>query len=168
MKSNNPMKEKSARDKMGKTISRIIKDKILNGTFTPCITNTYTHWDAIVNLENGLTKKFRSSWEACFWYCNQNLEYEKLRIEYFDKNNTRKIYITDFLDKDNSIVYEIKPNSQHQNDKIKLEVGIEYCKNNNLKFIIINEQNILEYIQISKLKGQKCLEKLLNGLKIKS
>jgi hypothetical protein len=76
--------------------SNIMKEKIRKGEFTPKITNSWTHWDAKIEL-NGIIRKFRSSWEACFWLCNQYLSYETLRIPY-EINGIEHTYIADFHD----------------------------------------------------------------------
>lgn len=127
-------------DEVRKKISNKIKNKILDGTFTPCITNTWTNWDSWVNV-NGKLKKFRSNWEAVYWLLNQHLKYEKLRIPYMYENKQR-IYITDFIDEKNKIVYEIKPKSQIENSKNKSKIKElkKWCELNNWKFIIISDE----------------------------
>lgn len=142
-----------------------LKKKIEDGKFTPCITNTRTHFTAILKLDNGEYKKFRSTWEACFFYCNQHLLYEKIRIPYFI-DDIKHIYITDFFDKENNIVYEIKPIVFFKKDTIKINQAINFCIENNLKFIWINEKNILNYIDINKFKKENynLLLKFLSGV----
>lgn len=145
--------------------SKIMKEKIKNGNFTPNISNTFTHWDAIIQLDNGV-KKFRSSWEACFWYCNQRLKYEKIRIPYVDKYGNEKTYIADFFDEYENILYEIKPKKYYLKQSHKMDKIIEYCKENDYTFKWINEFNILEHIDLNKFEGnnKEQLNKLLEGI----
>ena len=118
-----------------------LKIKIQNGEFTPPITNTWTHWNACILLDNK-TFKFRSSWEACFWFCNQHLKYESIRIK--GKNKT---YISDFYDISTNTLYEIKPCNRYNIEIDKMNTIINYCTSNNIKFIWINEKNISKYIK---------------------
>lgn len=128
-------------------MSNLLKNKIKNGEFTPNITNTWTHWKAEIILE-GKIYKFRSSWEASFYVSNQHLLYEKLRIPY-TLNGKCKTYIADFFDETNQILYEIKPKSQYNKEINKLSAVIDHCIKNKIKFIWINEKNILNYIDIN-------------------
>jgi hypothetical protein len=149
--------------RVGVVQSTIMKTKILNGEFTPNITNSFTHWIAEVEYK-GQIKKFRSSWEACFWLSNPQLQYETIRISL----NTDGCVITDFVDVENMIIYEIKPISFWRKQQHKIDTIIEYCLHNNYKFIWINERNILDYIDMQKFAGginQKQLEVMLNGIK---
>ena len=118
--------------------SNLMKEKILNGEFTPCITNSWTKWKAFVNW-NGSIKKFRSNWEAAFWVLNSELEYEKIRIPY-QFNHEYKIYIVDFCDTINKILYEIKPASEIHVEKniTKVHAAEEWCKSNGWIFKIIS------------------------------
>lgn len=131
-----------------KNLSKIMKEKIALGEFTPRITNTRTHWNAKIILYNGDEKRFRSSWEAAFWASNMHLEYETLRIPWTSKLGTHHTYIPDFFDKVKNIIYEIKPRSQYVNQDEKMQQAIQYCLANNIKFIWINEMNILNYINL--------------------
>lgn len=142
--------------------SKIMKDKIRNGEFTPCITNTWTHWTATATV-NGKLHKFRSSWEACFWICNQHLSYETLRIQY-EKNGKRYTYIADFYDTGTNTLYEIKPRSSFNDQIDKMTCIIENCIKVGINFVWINEDNIWSWIdesmidevnkpQLDRLKG---------------
>lgn len=124
-----------------------MKKLIMEGKFTPCINNTWTHWDSKIELENGVIKKFRSSWEACFFYSNRHLIYENIRI----KHNNRT-YINDFYDQKTKTLYEIKPRSRYNIEIEKMHAFQEFCKKTNIKFVWINEYNILDYIDIEKIK----------------
>jgi hypothetical protein len=132
--------------------SKTLKEKIKNGEFTPNITNSWAKWDAKIILSNGKTKKFRSSWEACFWFSNQHLQYEKMRIPY-EIDGESKTYIADFFDAEKNIVYELKPKSHWMSQNIKLQGAIDFCIKNGIDFIWINEYNIMEYIDCSLFKN---------------
>lgn len=127
-----------------KLMSKLMKEKISNGEFTPPITNTFTHWDAVIEV-NGEVKKFRSSWEACFWYSNQQLEYESKECRTSKMNNGR-VYVGDFFDKNEKILYEIKPRSFFLKQTKKIDSLIGHCMENGYKFKWINENNIMGYI----------------------
>ncbi len=148
-----------------KKLSKIMKDKIYNGEFTPNITNSFTHWNAEIILDN-LTYKFRSSWEACFWLSNSHLEYEKYRIPYISESGINRIYIADFFDYTNKILYEIKPRSVYVKQQYKMDMIIQYCIDNDIKFIWINENNIMNYIKPFKFNGEnyKQLKKMYEGI----
>lgn len=140
--------------------SVVMKKLILDGKFTPNITNTWTHWDAKIVLNNK-TIKFRSSWEACFWLCNQNLKYETIRIPH-----KKTVIITDFVDETDRIIYEIKPKCRYRVEKEKINAIIEWCLKNEFKFIWINEHNILDYIDQTKFHKTNIIQlnKLLKGI----
>jgi len=138
--------------------SEIMSYKIANGDFTPPITNTFTHWDAIIG-----DKKFRSSWEACFWVSNQHLLYESKECR-TSKQNNGKVYVGDFFDTNRGILYEIKPRSFYLKQSNKIDALIEHCKNSGYKFIWISEYNIMNYIDESVFTTENEL-KQLNKLK---
>lgn len=134
---------------VGKKMSKIMKEKILNGEFTPPITNSWTHWKSFIKMDDGTIKKFRSNWDAVFWLINKNnVEYEKLRIQY-KFNNETKIYIVDFYDEKNNIAYEIKPTSlKCKNQNIEKEKYlIEYCKQHNIGYKCISDDWFMENIK---------------------
>jgi hypothetical protein len=124
-----------------KKISDTMKKKILLGTFTPCITNSWTHWDASVVINNQI-RKFRSFWEAAFYVLNLelNLEFEKIRIPYTHKQDVHS-YIVDFVDTNNRILYEIKPDTTKNSEinQLKFNVASEWCIKNNYEFKIISD-----------------------------
>lgn len=140
--------------------SKTMREKIAKGEFTPNITNSWTHWTAKVNI-HGKVKSFRSSWEACFAVCHPNLEYETIRIPY-----GQKIYIADFYDSNLRILYEIKPIATYNTQVEKISKVILYCLNHNIKFVWINEHNILKYIDQTMFKGynKRQLDKMMNSI----
>lgn len=142
-----------------------LKAKIASGEFTPYVHNYYTKWDATYTIDN-ITYKFRSSWELCFSFCNQELKYEFFRFKYFEENNERT-YISDFYDINNNIIYEIKPTSYFIKQYDKMNSVIKYCLDNNIKFIWINEFNITEYIDIHLLESSDNESVMKNWNKLK-
>jgi hypothetical protein len=115
--------------------SKHMKELIRSGKFTPNIHNSRTHWQCTYN---GV--KFRSSWEAAFYAMTDNLEYEKHRIEYIDTESKKtRVYITDFTDEINKIIYEIKPNIHLKSSEAKISAAISWCDKNNYEFKIIDE-----------------------------
>jgi hypothetical protein len=123
-----------------------MKNKISKGEFTPPITNSFTHWDAVLYLEDNTTKRFRSSWEACVWLSNSHLKYESSECRTKIQSDG-KVYVADFFDEKNKILYEIKPKSFFLKQSKKIDAIIEHAKLNGYKFVWINEYNILEYIK---------------------
>ena len=127
-----------------------MKKLIAEGKFVPPITNAWTHWSAVVRV-NGIDYKFRSSWEACFYVCNwYYVDYETLRILYVNERNENKIYIADFYDAKTHTIYEIKPKSMYLKQIHKMSKIIEHCIANNIKFVWVNESNILQFVDIKK------------------
>lgn len=130
-----------------KKLSKTLKRKIALGEFTPNITNSWTSWEAYLNIGDK-KKKFRSSWEAVFYFFNQNLYYETIRIPY-KYNNSISSYIVDFEDRQNRVLYEIKPKSLKDDEKNikKIEAAIDWCKKNSYTFIIVDDDWFKKNIQ---------------------
>lgn len=124
--------------------SNSMKKLILEGNFTPNITNSWTRWK--VKVDN---ISFRSTFDALFYeYCkykNIKIEYEKLRIKY-EFENKMYIYIVDYIDELNKIVYEIKPKSLIDLPKnvAKITYLETWCKENNFNMMIIDEYILKE------------------------
>jgi len=147
--------------RVAKIQSTVMKKKIAAGLWTPNITNTWTHWDANITVDNKI-HKFRSSWEACFWLSNLHTEYETLRVPFNDS-----VVICDFVDRNASVVYEIKPISRYRHEKRKINAIIDWCLKNNHRFIWVNEHNIMDFVDTSLFKGKnkQQLDKLMEGIK---
>jgi len=122
-----------------KKISETMKTKILAGTFTPCITNSWTRWTAAVCID-GKNKKFRSFWEATFYLLTPGLEFEKIRIPYILDNQSHS-YIVDFVDEKNKILYEIKPKSTKDSElnQLKFQYATTWAKDNGYSFVVISD-----------------------------
>ena len=99
-----------------------------------------------INIYN-IKIKYRSSWEAVFHLLNPKLNYEKIRIPYY-LEGLRKLYIVDFEDSDNKILYEIKPNSEinSKKNKIKEIAAKEWAVNNGYAYKIISDEWFLENV----------------------
>jgi len=117
-----------------------MKQKIRSGEFMPPITNTWTHWNAVI-IKDGNSIKFRSSWEACFWFCNQHMKYETIRVQGKDQT-----YISDFYDEVTNTLYEIKPVCRYNIEIDKMNCLINYCTLNNNKFVWENNRNISKFL----------------------
>lgn len=158
---NDPVKGKEYREKISKKSkermssayekqkkSNQLKKLIEEGKFTPNISNSWTHWK--IEIEG---KKFRSSFEGLFYLYhvhykrNNNMFYEKLRIP-FMFNNCNKIYIVDFIDDINNMVFEIKPESLIDDEKniCKQTHLIKWCDENGYYYNLITEKELKQYL----------------------
>jgi len=143
-----------------------MKKLIKEGKFTPCVTNSRCNSRVYVN-----NIPLRSTWEGYFYLCNLHLSYEATRIKYIYEDKER-IYITDFTDFEKKIIYEIKPDSERQNNQVlaKEKYAKNWCKDNNFIFkyisnewffknynpqLIIDSNLISEEIKIKMLKALK-------------
>ena len=93
----------------------------------------------LIVIDNGSVDR---TWELIFHEDNPKLEYEKLRLSYMDGENQR-IYITDFVDFDNKIIYEIKPSSElnQTNFLNKKKYTEEWCSKNKFLYKVITEKD---------------------------
>lgn len=156
---------KETRKRIGRENGQRIKRMIAEGTFTPNITNSWAKSLCTISLE-GKYIKLRSSWEAYFQLHNPMCKYEKLRVPYNYKNEWKN-YIIDFIDIDNRVIYEIKPNSESNNkiNTIKREAAIQWANLNNYKYIEINDDWFKSNYNERLLEGQpdeKRLKRLLS------
>ena len=154
-----------------------MKNYIKSGRWTPAITNSWCHSKIQLKylLNNQvISKNVRSSWEAFFQLLNPNLEYESLRIPYYDtEHKITRNYIVDFIDNENKIVYEVKPYrcKSKQSNIDKFNALEEWCKTNDYKMNIITEdyfqQHIfkISYLQYMEDDQKEKLLKLLKGNK---
>jgi hypothetical protein len=161
------------KNKIKNNASERMKKLILEGKFTPPITNSWSNSKIKIKFDN-CNYKFRSTWECLFWISNKNLLYEKIRIPYVE-NFKSKIYIVDFADEKNKILYEIKPskNKQISRNIIKEFAAIEWCKINGYTYKTITENELIQIIDIIEqevlslnnskiIKGLNKLKKLKN------
>lgn len=134
---------KETRDRMSKNNSEKMKLKILRGEFTPPVTNSWCRSKCTIPDSD---IKFRSTWEAIFYILNkENVEYEKLRIPYISEDGDSKTYIVDFIDKVNSIVYEVKPKKCKNKIRniLKDDALNKWSKDNNYTYITIDDEYFL-------------------------
>lgn len=116
--------------------SNIMKQKILDGKFTPTSNNRNTHWNATF-----AGKRYRSSWEALYQYLNPSAGYETLRIEYM-LNSKSKVYIVDFVDHVNKQVIEVKPQELCTGNKFdaKLLALTGWATQHNYEVVIVTKE----------------------------
>jgi len=134
-----PERKLIANEKQSKTMKRLISE----GKFTPCVTNSWARSRCIVDInQNGIDKqiKCRSSWDAFFQIKNPKFLYEKIRIPYEFNGNFHN-YIVDFVDVGSRIIYEVKPKGEKETprNKAKFEFAKNWCKVNNYRFEIIDD-----------------------------
>lgn len=137
----NPMYGTTLSDESKDKKSKIMKQKILDGSFTPNSNNRNTHWDS--SFDN---KKFRSSWEAIYYSLHTEAIYESLRIPY-NYNNKNYVYIVDFINHNTRAAIEIKPFALLNKDREKSKIVAlkQWCYDNNYTMVIITEVDI-EYM----------------------
>jgi hypothetical protein len=148
------MTEASRKEAALKT-SNSLKSKIINGEYTPKSEN-YMIFGMLEFRINEKIKKVRSSWELIFWLNNEHLEYEKIRIEYFDSvAGKNRVYITDFYDKVHNKIIEIKPKKyQNINFQDKKNAAIKHGYN----FEVIDET------YFNNCKSAELSEKIQNSI----
>ena len=140
-KSNLTCKEREAIN-LKSSVSQI--KNILEGKFNP--QKNYTHYKKNMCYLDNKEYIFRSSWEVIFFLSNPTLKYETLRIRYLKSNGKGGVYIPDFIDEENKIIYELKPRRNFIKQQCKMDGAISWCLKNNYKFIWVNEDNLLSYI----------------------
>lgn len=147
----------------GDKISKSLIEKIKNG-YNPKATNGWCKSRITVDGNH-----FRSSWELAFYILNKdkNLEFESIRIPYFYEGKNRN-YITDFVDRSNNVIYEIKPKECFSNEQIKIKThsAINWCLKNNYEYVIIGLDYFLKYkiILEENLKLFPDLRKILGAI----
>jgi hypothetical protein len=158
-------REKRIKMRTFKKQSKTMKEKIAKGEFTPCVTNSWANSRCKLEID-GFNKKYRSSWDAAFQILNPNCEYEKIRIPYISpEDNDWHNYITDFVDEDNKIIYEIKPDKLQETEvnKAKAKYAVKWTKENNYQYIIISNKWFKE--NSYKINFDKYDEKIFKGMK---
>jgi len=115
-----------------------LKQRILDGSFTPKSTNRLNHKRLISEITG--IKSYRSSWELKYHETYPYLKYETIRIPYM-LNGVNHAYIVDFVDEEKKIIYEIKPSTLVNSEKVKAkEYGANiWCDLNGYKYKIITE-----------------------------
>lgn len=115
--------------------STIMKSLIRDGKFKPRTNNA---WSKIINWGD---HTFRSTWELAFHVLHPTYEYETIVIPYTNCRGLTQNYITDFFDRNNGVVYEIKPSSMLTSfeNKNKIVSGRMWCSENGYAFEVITE-----------------------------
>ncbi len=147
--------------------SNIMKEKILNGSFTPAVTNSWANSRIRLTIKD-CEYKFRSSWEAMYWLLNTHMLYEKIRIPYMGSDNKKHIYMVDFVDFNSRKLIEIKPEVNRKSTKNRLkELAAEnWCTQNNYNYEVISEDYFQSKLStLRPILEQLANEKLLRGLK---
>jgi hypothetical protein len=139
--------------KINKKSSQSQINNILKGKFNP--QKNYTHYNKNKCFINNKEYTFRSSWEVIFFISNSTLEYETIRIKYQKNNNKEGIYIPDFIDRQNNIIYELKPRRNYVKQQNKMDAGISWSIKEGYSFIWINENNLLDYINEEDNKDER-------------
>jgi hypothetical protein len=122
--------------------SKLLKEKILNGEFTPAVTNSWSRSRIIYG-----DMKFRSSWELLFYFSIKNkakcVKYEAIRIPYYDTiSNLDRIYIVDFL-VDGKLLVEVKPSSLIDGNINKFQALVDYSNQHGYEYLICDEMYLL-------------------------
>lgn len=132
----NPMYGFKMTEEQKQQKSKLMKEKILSGKFTPKSNNRNTHWDALFN-----GRKYSSSWEALFHSRHPRALYEELRISY-NYMNEEFVYIDDFVDHHNMTVAEVKPKELCSDLKTqaKLNALKKWAIENSYKFILVDKK----------------------------
>ena len=144
--------------------SKTMKSLILNGKFTPK-TENYHLFGTIDFLLNGEKKSVRSLWEMIYWLKNPLLEYEKIRLEYYDTvTNKTRIYIPDFYDKETNTITEIKPKKYQytliDKQKCVLDNGFVYKIVDDTYFNDVKTEKMIKEIQECSLNFEKIKNRL--------
>jgi len=146
------------------------KISIANGSWTPCVTNSWA--GSLIDISG---QKYRSSWEVCFHLVNKDCHYEKCRIPYLFNDN-HHTYIVDFVDYEKQIIYEAKPDSEINSGRnlAKFEAAKCWALENDYEFEIIgnlwfkenNEKYALEYAKLKhKILDENHRRKIENNIK---
>jgi len=139
--SGNPMYGVSMSDDDKLKKSKMMKQKILDGNFTPNSNNRNTHWESTYN-----NKKYRSSWEALYQSIFPDDEFEKLRIKYIFEGK-EYVYIVDFVNHNTKTATEVKPLELCENIKTKTKLAAlkEWCLNREYKFILADKLYLIAH-----------------------
>lgn len=128
-----------ARQRSAVVNSKIMRNRILNGEFTPNSNNTNTHWDASYN-----GSKYRSSWEALYHYNDPFADYETLRIPYTFENK-EYIYIVDFVNHRTKQAIEVKPKELTKDGKTQSKILAlkQWCSDAGYVFVLADQEFLL-------------------------
>ena len=148
-----------------KKIALTLKNKILSGEYTPKSEN-YRMKSMIEFKYHGIKRKVRSLWEVIFWLQFPNLEYETIRVKYYDTTLKReRIYITDFYDPTINMIYEIKPKKYQHTLKDKkpatITAGYNYTIIDEAFLMSLDESSLIEELLVLEITEK---EKRIKGI----
>jgi len=160
-------KGKSPTEEARNKQSITMKEKILNGEWSPNVANSFTHWKNELRIE-GKVFKFRSSWELEVFqqlkdiYPISEIEYETLRIPY-KYNGVEHVYIVDFYVPFKRLAIEVKPRNSllDEQEQEKMKICRKFCEQNNITFLIFDEnkksivREILDSLGLLEVKKEK-------------
>jgi len=128
-----------------KRMSEVMRYKILTGEFTPNVKNRYSNKRLYSEL-TGLNS-YRSSWEVVFHENNPHLDYELIRIPY-TYDNKERVYIVDFCDQVNKILYEIKPSEfvDQPLNQSKFKAARLWCEKHGYSFKLITKGDLCKMV----------------------
>jgi hypothetical protein len=146
-----------------------MKANIRDGKFIPNVTNSWAKSRCEIEFYRGnefIKTKTRSTWEAYFQLFNVDLIYEKVIIPYKYKG-VHHNYIVDFVDTENKILYEIKPLSNIDDDKVRVKIRYarKWCKLTNYKFVLITDKWFIRNYNETIVNGQPSEDKIVKNLK---
>ena len=127
------------------------------------LTNSWANSRCKIKID-GFEKLYRSTWEAVFQILNPTCQYERLRVKYMFDGKWHN-YIVDFIDEENKIVYEVKPDATKNNrrNNVKRETLIKWCSNENYTYMEINDEWF--YVNAKKINYNRYDEKIKKGMK---
>lgn len=145
----NPMYGTTMSDSNRQARSKLMKQRILDGKFTPNSNNRNTHWDSYY-----IEEKFRSSWEAMYRHHDPDANHEELRIPYIF-NGKEYIYIVDFINHTKKLLIEVKPESQCNDPKFraKKKFAEQWCNDNGYRYIVASEDFFINIGKPSDMSG---------------
>ena len=154
---------------MCEKISKKLKDKIRKGEFVPNITNSWANSRCDLEFyrnDECVKMKTRSTWDAYFQLFNKNLLYEKVIIPYKHEGIDRN-YIVDFVDFDNKILYEIKPDATYtcSKNQSKFKYAKIWSKKYGFRYKIITNKWFKKNYNEQLVYGQPSEDKILRNLK---
>lgn len=125
-----------------------LKRKIMSGEYTPV--NNRGRATRIVCEKTGIS--YRSTWEYKFHQKHPHMLFEHTRISYTLKEQ-QHIYIIDFTDVENRVVYEIKPKSLLSDEItiVKAEAAKQWGMQNGYTYKIVTEDDFNFYEHTTKI-----------------
>jgi TnsA-like endonuclease N terminal len=125
-------------DAMKQNLSKIMSDKLLNnerlwqqGSYTSAKSNRTCRYKSSYELQ--LMKEMDANDQIASWL------YEQTSISYIDYIGQKRRYIPDFvvnIVSGQNFMIEVKPKKLHERNRSKITAGQEYCKRNNMIYVL--------------------------------